>query len=97
MANYPPFFEEVEKNDPELNAILRKQYDFIMKPGAIDIKTKLLINLAVDAITGSSGVNGISKLARKLGASEEEIKETLRIAFQVAGFKVINTNLSAFE
>ena len=98
MSGYPPFFEKVKKGDPDLYEYLTKQFDFIMKPGALDIKTKLLINLALDAIIGASeGVKNISKILKSMNVGDDAINESLRLAYQVGGLKVLTTNINAFE
>ena len=97
MKQYPPFIEKLGKTDPELYQIVISQHDKVMSPGAIDIKTKFLILLALDAYAGSSGVKGISEAARKMGATEGEIAESLRIAYHIAGNKVLNCSMNAYE
>jgi alkylhydroperoxidase/carboxymuconolactone decarboxylase family protein YurZ len=97
MKNYPPFIQQLEKTDPGLYKLVSEQQDLIMGPGALDIKVKLLIALAIDAYAGSTGVRGISEVLRKMGASDDEIKESLRIAYNIAGNKVLNTSASAFS
>jgi len=94
---YPPFIQKLEKTDPELYQLVSAQHDKIMSQGAIDMKTKFLILLAVDAFAGSTGVKGISDVARKMGATEAEIAESLRIAYNVAGNKVLNASMAAFD
>jgi alkylhydroperoxidase/carboxymuconolactone decarboxylase family protein YurZ len=97
MKQYPPFIQKLEKTDPDLYQLVASQHDKVMSPGAIDIKTKFLILLAVDAFAGSTGVRGISEAARKMGATEGEIAESLRIAYHIAGNKVLNSSMNAFD
>jgi alkylhydroperoxidase/carboxymuconolactone decarboxylase family protein YurZ len=94
---YPPFIQNLEKHDPELYKVVTGGHDLIMAPGALDVKTKLLISLAVDAFAGSTGVQGIANAARGAGATEAEIAEALRLAYYVAGNKVLFTAMAAFE
>lgn len=96
MKQYPEFIQKLKKADPELYKNIAQNFDLSMEPGALDIKTKFLILLAVDTIAGSSGVAGISERLRAMGASEKEIKEALRIAYLVAGNKAIFTGMAAF-
>jgi len=96
MKQYPPFIQKLEKTDPELYQLVTAQHDKVMGPGVIDLKTKFLILLAVDAFAGSTGVKGISDVARKMGATEDEIAESLRIAYNVAGNKVLNCAMNAY-
>ncbi len=97
MKNYPPFYDDIKDSDPELYKLITSKYDLIMKPGAIDVKTKMLILLAVDAFAGSSGVKGISEIAKKMGATKEEILESIRIAYSVAGNRVLHTTAVVFS
>ena len=91
MKNYPKFYEDIKNSDPELYELITSKYDLVMRPGAIDLKTKLLIFLAVDAFAGSSGVKPIAEIAKKLGAGKDEILEAMRIAYSVAGNRVLHT------
>lgn len=96
MKNYPPFIEKLEKADKELFQLVTAQHDLVLAPGALDLKTKFLILLAVDAYANSSGVKNISEVAKKMGASEKEIAESLRIAYHIAGNKFLNCAVNAF-
>ena len=97
MKKYPPFIEKLEQADNELFRLVTAQHDLVLAPGALDLKTKFLILLAVDAFANSSGVKGISKAAKKLGASEKEIAESLRIAYHIAGNRFLNSAVNAFD
>ncbi|NOY36916.1 MAG: carboxymuconolactone decarboxylase family protein [Chlorobi bacterium] len=97
MKNYPPFYDDIKNSDPELYDLITNTYDLVMKPGAIDIKTKMLILLAVDAFAGSSGVKAISEIAKKTGAGNNEIIEAIRIAYSVAGNRVLHTSAIVFS
>ena len=52
MKCYPPFIEKLEKVDPEFFPVVTAQHDKVMAAGAIDVKTKFLILLALDAYAG---------------------------------------------
>jgi alkylhydroperoxidase/carboxymuconolactone decarboxylase family protein YurZ len=97
MKQYPPFIQKLEKTDPDFYRLVVNQHDAVMGQGVLEIKTKFLILLALDAYAGSSGVKSIAEVARKLGATENEIAESLRIAYHVAGNKVLNCSMNAFE
>jgi len=43
------------------------------------------------------GVKAISDRARAMGASEEEISETIRVAFWMGGLPALVTGLNAFR
>ena len=92
------FMEELNKLDPEflelVNAVMAKT----RKKGALDQKTKTLITLALDA-AGShpEGVKNLAARARSLGATKEEIVETIRLAFLVSGIPGLVAGLAAFQ
>lgn len=97
MANFPPFVEELGKRDKEFYDAVTKVIELATKPGAVDEKTKVFICMALDAYIGSErGVMSLSNRARQLGATEEEIKEVLRIPYHVAGSRPIIMANNAF-
>ena len=96
MNSYPQFIQKLKDSDKELFQIAAAHHDLSMAEGSLDQKTKFLILLAADTIAGSTGVKGISERARALGASESEIKETLRIAYLVAINHIICTGIHSF-
>ncbi|MBB6218989.1 alkylhydroperoxidase/carboxymuconolactone decarboxylase family protein YurZ [Anaerosolibacter carboniphilus] len=94
---YPPFVEAVKPTDSELYEVVTKNMDIAMGPGELDMKTKALIALALDALEGSTeGVKSVAGMARGLGASEGEIKEALRIAYMVAANKALAATRGAY-
>jgi alkylhydroperoxidase/carboxymuconolactone decarboxylase family protein YurZ len=95
-APYPPFIQDLQRTDPALHELVARKHDLVMGPGALDARTNLLILLAVDAFAGSSGVRGISAAARQQGASDAQLAEAIRIAFHVAGNKVLVSGAAAF-
>lgn len=96
--NYPEFITKLQKNDPKLYESVSGIYDLSMAPGELDAKTKILIVLALDALTGAGeGVRVLSKIARNMGLSDNQISEALRLAYFVAGNPVLNAMKAAFE
>ncbi len=84
--------EIIEKLDPGLFDSVSLNRDFTFKDGALPVKTKYLIALALDASKGAeNGVRALSLLAIKHGASKEEIMEALRVANFVGGAGSIYT------
>ncbi|WP_408033283.1 carboxymuconolactone decarboxylase family protein [Thermacetogenium phaeum] len=97
LPNFPPFVQALEKRDPELYEAVTKVIEVAMKPGALDEKTKVFICLALDAYIGSErGVMALAKRARELGATEEELKEVLRIPYYVSGSRPLISANNAF-
>jgi alkylhydroperoxidase/carboxymuconolactone decarboxylase family protein YurZ len=94
----PWFVEKLEESDPEFFSVVKAVVDSSLETKALDRKTALLIVLALDAAKGAAqGVKVVSAQAREAGASEEEIREALRLSYYVAGMDVVKTSLSAFE
>ncbi|MTI47090.1 carboxymuconolactone decarboxylase family protein [Sporosalibacterium faouarense] len=95
---YPPFIEALREIDPELFQVVSKNMDLAMAPGKLDAKTKILITLALDAIEGSGeGVKSLAGAARSMGVSDEEIKETIRLAYMTSANRTLVAGLSAFN
>ncbi len=93
----PWFVEKMEEKDPEFYQQLKRALGVALAPGALDVKTKHLIVLALDALKGAQeGVKVVAAQARTAGASEEEIREALRLAYYVAGMDTVKTSLAAF-
>lgn len=94
---YPPFVESLKETDPELYEIVTKNFDLALSPGEVDMKTKVLIVLALDALANSTeGVKTLADRARQLGATEGEIKEVLRIAYMVSSNKTLVATRGAY-
>ncbi len=70
----------------------------IMADGALSQKTKTLMMMLGDAILGhDGGVTNLSKRAQGLGASKEEITETVGVAFLMGGMPGLVTGANAFR
>jgi alkylhydroperoxidase/carboxymuconolactone decarboxylase family protein YurZ len=94
----PFFVEALERNDPELLNQMNSLQDFVGKDGALPAKIKTLMSMLGDAILGHpDGVKAIAERARAQGATEEEIAETVRVAFLCAGMPGLVTATHAFR
>lgn len=94
----PWFFEIVEKNDPDFVEFLAADRDFVMRDGAIPAKYKMLMTMVIDALLAhDAGVTTIADRARGLGASEDEIKEAVRVAYLYGGTPALVSALNAFR
>ena len=94
----PFFVEALEKNDPGLLRQMKSLQDFVSKDGALPAKVKTLMSMLADAILGHpEGVRAIAERARAQGASEQEIAETVRVAFVCAGMPGLVTGTHAFR
>lgn len=98
IISLPWFVEQMQQYDAELYRLSADSVRTAMAPGALDVKTKLLIVLALDAMKGAAqGVKAVAAQARAAGATEAEIVEALRLAYYVSGMDVVKTSLSAQE
>ena len=94
----PFFVAALEKGDPELLAQMKSLQDFAGKDGALPLKIKTLMSMLGDAILGhAEGVKAIAERARAQGATEQEIAETIRMAFLCAGMPGLVTGTFAFR
>ncbi len=78
----------------ELDPKLVEQYESLARltysEGALSVKFKLLIALAIDVENGAlEGAIILGKRAQQMGATKEEILEALRIAYQIGGTKAL--------
>ncbi|MFC2041938.1 carboxymuconolactone decarboxylase family protein [Chloroflexota bacterium] len=82
---------------PELLKNVTGLREMVLAEGALSLKTKTLMMMLCDALLAHpEGVSNISKQARDQGASEEEIAETLAIAFLMGGMPGLVTGANAF-
>jgi alkylhydroperoxidase/carboxymuconolactone decarboxylase family protein YurZ len=66
--------------------------------GALPAKTKTLMMMLGDALLGhAEGVANIARGARSAGITDEEIKETVAIAFIMGGLPALITASNAFK
>lgn len=94
----PFFVEALEESDPELLRQMTLLQDFAGKDGALPAKVKTLMSMLADAILGHpEGVRAIAQRARAQGATEQEIAETVRMAFLCAGMPGLVTGTYAFR
>ena len=98
MAEPSSFMKHYQAHDPDLVELVEKVRAFVYAPGALDAKTKLLIAMALDAQANHpNGVTSIANQARAAGATEDEIKETLRVTYEMAAMQALVTQIGAFR
>ena len=94
----PPFLKALEQNDPEFAQAIEKIVSLSMGKGALDPKTKILIALALDAAHGANqGVASLAEQARRIGVSDEEIAEALRLSYFTFGNSILSSSFAAFS
>jgi alkylhydroperoxidase/carboxymuconolactone decarboxylase family protein YurZ len=98
VEEIPVFLKPLERQDPEFAQRVADLVDFAQAEGALDAKTKALMSLLGDAILGHfEGVAAIAARARQQGVTEQEIAETVRMAFAIGGLPALMTGLRAFR
>lgn len=99
MISLPPFLQTLSEHAPtfiEQAATIREEAYYT--PGALDVKTKLLIALALDVAHGADdGVRLLSARARQAGATDAELMEVLRVCYSVAGLQRLSTGAHVFD
>lgn len=94
----PPFLKAIESYDPEFAQAMEKIVSLSLMEGSLDPKTRTLIALALDAALGASeGVASLAQQARKIGVTDQEIAEALRLAYFTSGNSVLISSFSAFK
>ena len=88
----------LEVNAPELIQVASGVQEHTLPDGALDHKTKTLMTMLCDALLGhDGGVTTIANRARAAGASEDEIIETVCIAFLMGGLTAFVSVSNAFR
>jgi alkylhydroperoxidase/carboxymuconolactone decarboxylase family protein YurZ len=90
--------DALEKSDPELAKHLAADRQMILADGALSAKVKTLMTMLCDALLAhANGVAVIADRARSLGATEQEIAETIRVAYLMGGLPALVTGVNAFH
>ncbi len=94
----PAWMQHLAKHAPEIAQQIGAVQGTISKDGALSLKTKTLMMMLGDAILGhADGVASIAQRARSLGCTEQEIAETVAIAYLMAGLPALFTASGAFK
>ncbi|MSP61418.1 MAG: 4-carboxymuconolactone decarboxylase [Myxococcales bacterium] len=79
-------FGEMAKTNPKLFDLFMKWYGATMEPGALDVKTKKLIALAVAfAIQEPYCIDSYASSCTDAGVSPEEMAEAVNVAAAIRG------------
>ncbi len=99
MTSRPPTWQEsIGKSSPELLKHMTSLQETVMKDGALSAKTKTLMMMMCDALLAHpDGVANLARRARSLGATEEEIAETIGVSFLMGGLPGLVTGSNAFR
>jgi alkylhydroperoxidase/carboxymuconolactone decarboxylase family protein YurZ len=94
----PTWLATLKERDPEFADTYLAQRERILEDGAIPAKYKILMTMIVDALLSHpDGVTNIANRARAAGASEEEINETVEVAYLFGGTPALVTAVNAFR
>ncbi len=90
--------QALEEMDPKLMSLVEESRKLAFSDGALPVKFKILIALALDASHGAvDGVRSLAEAASRLGASNEEIAETLRVTQFISGVGSLYTSSRALQ
>lgn len=94
-----PFFVPwLAERDPDVGGNLDDMFETVRADGALSAKTKTLLVMVLDAARAhGKGVEFNAEIARKQGATEEEILEALEVATIVCGLQGLSTGSHAFD
>ncbi len=98
MQQTPSYLATLSRVDPKLLEHVSGVRDYVISDGALSAKVKTLMTMLCDALLAhSDGVYVISQRARGLGASEQEIAETVQVAYLMGGTPALVTGCNAFR
>jgi alkylhydroperoxidase/carboxymuconolactone decarboxylase family protein YurZ len=88
----------IEEAAPQLFKDVSTLRDNVLTEGALSLKVKVLMTMLCDALLAHDhGVENISNRARAMGATEDEIAETIAVAFVMGGTPALVTGANAFK
>ena len=88
----------LQENAPELLEVVNGARESVLTDGALSLKVKTLMTMLCDALLSHpDGVTNIANRARAAGATEEEIGETVGVAFLFGGMPALVTGANAFK
>lgn len=93
-----PFIETFKDKDSKFYELIKGLEDLSQQESSLDPKTKLMISLAVDACTGAGeGVAHLAGALRKMGVTDQQIAEVLRLTYFAKGNTVLAMSMAAFR
>ena len=99
MTQAPVGFQQlIDEHAPDLGAVVANARNSITSDGALSSRVKTLMMMICDALLNhESGVTNLANRARALGASEDEIKEALGVAYLMGGLPAMVAGSNAFR
>ena len=93
-----PWQTMLEENAPDLLKNVAGVREAVLQEGALSLKVKTIMTMLCDALLGhADGVANIANRARAAGATEDEIAETVGVAFLFGGMPALVTGANAFR
>jgi len=84
--------------DSEVIESFNRLQDLVFSEGVLPQKSKVLIAMAIDVEHGAlQGANALGRRALRLGATKEEIIETLRVSYYVGGNRALFTSAQVLQ
>ena len=88
----------IKEAAPQLFKDVSTLRDNVLTDGALSLKVKVLMTMLCDALLAHEhGVENIANRARAIGATEDEIAETIAVAFVMGGTPALVTGANAFK
>ncbi len=98
MSGVPGAVSRIEEHDPEFLNDLAATATDAFAPGALEVKYKFLLAMALDAQANHpGGTKSFARRARDAGATEREIMEVLRVLFYLGGMQSLVIGASALD
>lgn len=93
-----PFIAAIKERDEKFFELMKGLQELVFAESSLDMKTKLMISLAVDAAVGADdGVKSISGALRQMGVTDEQINEVLRLTYFTKANSTLVTSMAAFK
>jgi len=97
MTRAPWFVQALEPYSPDLVQLAQSATGTLMKDGTLDVKTKSLIMLALEIADGNkAGTADLAGVCRRVGATDAEIADVVRVVYLQAGLGRLSASVSAF-
>ncbi len=94
----PEFLEILKEKDPKYAKNILENYEKRLSDGALSAKTKTLMALALDAGNGDvEGVKALTKRAKELGATEDELLEVIEVVEGTCSFQGLAIGIEALK
>jgi alkylhydroperoxidase/carboxymuconolactone decarboxylase family protein YurZ len=101
MAELPrlPYVEHLRGHAPEFVELVEAvRARALYTPGALDVKTKLLLAFALDVARGrEAGARQLAQRARAAGATDAELVEVLQVLYSVGGMQQLSLGVPALD